>query len=804
MVAPALRVALALLPLLVSPARATSPEFSGDLHFPLHARATNKDGSAPLYKNPHADIESRVNDLLPRMTIEEKVAQLIQGDINGWMDFNDPLDDTKVFNQTGLEAMMAQKAGTIWGGYLAPWDKFVFGVTVGQRYLMENTTLGIPAMFQSEGLHGFTNNGTIWPSPIGLAASFNPALLTQAAATIADEAEGLGFSQIFAPVLDLSRELRWGRVEENFGEDPFLTGEMGSAYVTGLQSGRRRNASTSASARMASTCKHFAAFGSPQGGLNIAQVTGGERELRSAYLKPFNRACVESLAIMTAYSSYDGIPAIANKHLLTDILRNEWGYKYWVTTDAGSVDLLITTHGTCDTRECAAKIALENGISGEMGGGSYTYLTIPDQVRAGTVDVKYVDETVKAILRTKFTLGLFENPYPYDDYLSTLRTPETHQLLHDMERETIVLLENRQETLPLSKSISSVALIGPQVDRVSFGDYVFFNASNNGISPLTGFTQLLANTSVKINYAQGCALWSDDVSDIPAAVAAAQASDVAVVMAGTWSLDQTLLWTPGTNATTGEHVDLSDLGLVGAQLQLVQAVKGTGKPTVVVLISGKPVAEPWIQEHADAIVQQFYPGELGGLALAEVIFGDVNPSGKLPVSFPRSVGTTPVFYNYLKGSRPIDAGRILDDDTLVFGHQYVLDSPVPLWSFGHGLSYTTFNYTDLALSPSTISSNEDFTVSVTVHNTGDRDGKEVVQVYVTDLVSSVVTPNQQLVGFQKVDVAAGESKRVVVPVNASELAVWTLDNAWVVEPGQFALKIGTSDQTFLNATLVVR
>ncbi|KAI8984797.1 glycoside hydrolase superfamily [Trametes punicea] len=798
------RVLPSLLPLLVFVVGARHLDVRDGLHFPIHARGTNRDGSIPLYKDPHANIEDRVNDLLPRMTLDEKVAQIIQGDMNGWMNFSDPLDDTKTYNQTGLEEMMKQKAGSIWGGYLTPWDKFVFGVTVGQRYLMENTTLGIPALFQSEGLHGFTNNGTIWPSPIGLAASFNTALLKQAAATIADEAEGLGVSHIFAPVLDLSRELRWGRVEENFGEDPFLTGEMGLAYVTGLQSGRRRNASTTAIARVAATCKHFAAFGSPQGGLNIAQVTGGERELRSAYLKPFNRACVESLAIMTAYSSYDGIPAVANKHLLTDILRNEWGYKYWVTTDAGSVDLLITTHGVCATRECAAKTAIENGLSGEMGGGSYTYLTLPDQVKAGTVDIKYIDETVKTMLRTKFALGLFENPYPYDDYMSTLRTPETRELLHTMERETIVLLENRQNTLPLSRSLTSIALIGPQVDRVSFGDYVFFNATNNGVSPLTGFNELLANTSVKINYAEGCKLWSNDPSGIPAAVAAAKTSDAVIVMVGTWSLDQTLLWTPGTNATTGEHVDLSDLGLVGAQLQLVQAVKDAGKPTIVVLVSGKPVAEPWIQEHADAVVQQFYPGELAGLALAEIIFGDVNPSGKLPVSFPRSVGTTPVFYNYLKGSRPVDPGQILDNGTLIFGHQYVLDTPIPMWSFGHGLSYTTFNFTDLSLSKSTIGVDEDFSVSVTVHNTGDRDGKEVVQVYITDLVSSVVTPNQQLVGFQKIDLPAGSSQRVTFPVNSTQLAVWTLDDQWVVEAGQFTVKIGTSDQTFLNTTLVVQ
>ncbi|KAF8890444.1 glycoside hydrolase superfamily [Infundibulicybe gibba] len=738
---------------------------AGAQHFSLESRATNIDGSLPIYKNPKASIEARVKDLLPRMTVEEK----IQGDLNGWMNLNDPLDDTLVFNQTGLEEMMRLKGGSIWGGYLVPYDKFVFAVNVGQKYLMENTTLGIPALIQSEGLHGFTNNGTIFPSPIGLSASFNTQLVSQVSSIIATEAEGLGISHVFAPVLDLSRELRWGRVEENFGEDPFLTGEMGHAYVTGLQGGRRRNASSTAIARMAATCKHFAAFGSPQGGLNLAQVSGGERELRTMFLKP--------LSIMTAYSSYDGIPAIANTvHLLTDILRNEWGYKYYVTSDAGSVDLLLTLHGTCDTRECAAKTALENGLSGEMGGGTYTYLTLPDQVKAGTVDIKYIDITVESMLRTKFSLGLFENPYPYTDYLSTIRTPASRATLRAADEESIVLLENRGHTLPLSKSIKSVALLGPQAARVSFGDYVFFNASLNGVSPLDGFKQFIANASnkVQLNYAEGCKLWSNDQSGIAAAVKAASASDVAVVMVGTWSLDQTLLWTPGTNATTGEHDDVSDLGLVGAQLALVQAVKATGKPTVVVFVSGKPIAEPWIQQR------------------------------KLPVSFPRDVGTTPVFYNYLKGSRPIDAGQILDDGSLQFGHAYVLNSPAPLWSFGHGLSYTTFNYTDLKLSSATISKTANFNVTVTVHNTGTVAGKEVVQVYITDVLSSVVTPNQELVGFQKVSIPAGGSVTVSIQVLSSQLAVWTLQNAWAVESGAFTIKVGTSDQTFAQTTLTVR
>ncbi|THU91701.1 glycoside hydrolase [Dendrothele bispora CBS 962.96] len=797
---------LPLVSLLLVPCALASSSFIEPRKFSLESRATNIDGSLPTYKDPNASIEDRVADLLPRMTLEEKVAQIIQGDLDGWMNLDDPLDDTLTFNQSGLEQMMAQKSGAIWGGYLTPYDKFVFAVEVGQRYLMENTTLGIPAIIQSEGLHGFTNKGTIFPSPIGLAASFNTFLVSSVSSVVSDEAEGLGISQIFAPVLDLSRELRWGRVEENFGEDPFLTGEMGFAFVSGLQEGTRRNVTAGGSGgvrkRMASTCKHFAAFGSPYTGLNLAPVFGGERDLRTMYLPPFQRACVDSLSIMTAYSVYDGVPAIANKHMLTDILRTEWGYPYYVTTDAGSVDLLINMHGTCDTRECAAKTTIENGLSGEMGGGSYTYLTLPDQVKAGTVDESFIDETVKTMLRAKFTLGLFENPYPYPDYLESIRTPKSKEVLHTADVESIVLLENHNNLLPLSKDIGSIALIGPQVGRVTFGDYVFFNASLAGISPLDGFTQFLSNasSSTKINFAQGCELWSNDESGFDEAVSAASNSDVAIVMVGTWSLDQTLLWTKGTNATTGEHVDLHDLGLVGAQLKLIQAVKAAGKPTVVVFVSGKPIAEPWVQDNADAVIQQFYPGEMGGLALAEIVFGAENPSGKLPVSFPRDIGTAPAFYNYLKGSRPVEAGQVLPDGTLMFGHQYVLNSPVPLWSFGHGLSYTTFNYTDLTV-PGTFGTGDDIKVTVTVHNTGSRDGQEVVQVYLTDVVSSVTTPNQKLVGFQKVFLPAGGSQTVTIEIPNRELAVWTIDNKWVVEPGQFTVKIGTSDTSFAQTNI---
>ncbi|TFK98582.1 glycoside hydrolase family 3 protein [Pterulicium gracile] len=777
-------------------------------HFSLEARQENIDGSTPIYKDPEASVEDRVKDLLPRMTLEEKVSQLIQGDINGWtVNIYDPLDNTLAFNQSGLENMLNTKAGSIWAGYQLPWEKLAYTINIGQRYLMENTTLGIPALFQSEGLHGFTNNGTIWPSPIGLANSFNVELMHQAAETIAAEAEGLGINHLFAPVLDLGRELRWGRVEEGFGEDPYLTGEMALAYVEGVQAGRRRNTSDTAIAKIAATCKHFAGFGTPQGGLNLGPVAGGERELRMTYLRPFHRACLQSLSIMTAYHSYDGVPGVADKHMLTDILRGEWGYKYWAVTDAGAVDRLINNHKVCATRECAAKLTLENGLQGEMGGGTYTYLTLPDQVRAGTVDEKYIDDTVTYLLRTKFSLGLFENPYAYEDYESTLRQPETMELLHQMDQESIVVLENHNGTLPLSKDIGSIALIGPQVDRVTFGDYVFFNATNNAVSPLDGFTDLLSNTSVEINFAQGAQLWSNSDEGFDEALAAVEASDVAIVMVGTWSLDQTLLWQDGQNATTGEMRDQHDLGLVGAQKDLVHVVgeraKELGKPFVVVFVSGKGISEPWIKDNADAVIQQFYPGELGGLALAEIIFGDANPSGKLSLSVPRDVGTAPAFYDYQNDGRNFQVGSIGPNGEMNFGRQYVLEDPTPLWSFGRGLSYTTFEYSDLTLSSPTIGTSDDFTVTVTVQNTGSRAGKEVIQVYLSHVMSSVVTPNQQLVGFSKVLLEPEESKEVAIEITNEQLAIWGLSREWVVEPGQFAIKIGTSEEVFLNTTLTV-
>ncbi|OZJ02542.1 hypothetical protein BZG36_04510, partial [Bifiguratus adelaidae] len=683
-----------------------------------------------IYKSPHASIEARVEDLLSRMTLEEKQAQLMQGNVANFVDKN------YVVNRTALQNVVPPASGAIYAA-LIPRYALAIAINETQDYLLHNTRLGIPALMQSEGIHGYLDeNSTIFMSPIGMACSFNPELLSKVSGVIGSEAASVGVTNIFAPVLDLSRELRWGRVEENYGEDPFLTGEMGRAYVIGLQSGKRPNTAKSAQYRLASMVKHFVAFGSPEGGVNTAPVAGGERDLRSLYLPPFKRAIVDggALSVMSGYSP-NPVPA---------------------------------------------RLALEAGNDMEMGGSIMHYVTVAEQVQQKQLSMSVVDDAVRRVLRVKFQLGLFENPWSTSTYNSTIHTQSSVALAQQMDEEAIVLLEN-DGTLPISPKVSSVAVIGPQANVMQYGDYVQNGVFDRGITPLAGIKALVGG-SVKINYAEGCKLWSNDQSGFKDAVEAAKQSKVAVVMVGTWTRDQTLLW-QGLNATTGEHVDVNDLGLVGAQLDLVKAVQATGTPTVVVYVSGKPISEPWIKDNINAIVQEFYPSEQGGAALANILFGKVNPSGKLSVSFPTYVGSLPSYYNYYNGGRSTSPGYAYSNGTLVFGHQYVLGTPQPMWLFGHGLSYTTFNYTSVKMQSSTVrSSSKQVNVEVSVTNTGKVDGKEVVQVYVNDVVSSVVTPNLALKGFKKVSIKAGQTVTVVVPINIQDLAVWTTSNQYVVEP----------------------
>jgi beta-glucosidase len=773
----------------------------GLLYLPSNAYdlVRRQQASNATYKNPSASLDDRVSDLLSRMTIEEKTAQLIQGDISNWINTT-----TNAFNSSGLEWNFNVRAGQFYVGYAMPPEWISAGIKRAQDYLMHNTTLGIPALVQTEGIHGVLyGNATIFNSPIAHACSWDPELIHEMAVAIAKESQAIGINQVFAPVVDLARELRYGRVEETYGEDHFLAGEMGYNYVKGVQS-----------LNVSATVKHFAGFSLPEQGLNTGPVHGGERELRTTWLPSFKRAIIDAGAwnIMGAYHSYDGIPSIADDHLQETILRKEWGYKYWLTSDAGATDRLCCAFKLCQCKtkdkpidsEAVTLMALPSGSDVEMGGGSYNYENIPQLVKEGKLDAEVVDRAVSRQLRAKFEMGLFENPYqgvPENATKAIVHTEEHVKIARKIEAESIVLLENKNSTLPLPKS-AKVAVIGPMANITNLGDYVVFRSQYNptNVTPLQGIQRATNGT---VTYAQGCERWSNDQSGFPDAVAAAEAADVAIVVVGTWSRDQGELW-QGLNATTGEHVDVASLNLVGAMGPLVQAIIETGKPTVVVYSSGKPVSEPWISENAAALVQQFYPGEQGGTGLADILFGDVSPSGKLSVSFPHDVGTLPVYYDYLNSGRSLDAGAILPNGTLQFGHQYVLNTPQPLYEFGYGLSYANFTYSNVTLSKTEVSANETIIVTVSITNTSPVDGKEVVQIYVQDVIASIVVPNKELKGFKKVLVKAGETVDVSVELDVGKWGLWNRKMEYVVEKGDFIVHLGASSMDLRgNATVTV-
>ncbi|KAK4245576.1 glycoside hydrolase [Corynascus novoguineensis] len=750
-----------------------------------------------VYKDPKASVDDRVADLLARMTIEEKASQLLQGDVRNWMN-----EKTNALNRTGLEWSTRYRGSAFYVGVPVANEWLVKHIKAAQDYIQKETELGIPAFVQTEGLHGLlVHNATIFNSPIGLGCSWNPSLVEDMAVAIAKEARALGINQLFSPVADLARELRHGRVEEMYSEDGLLAGEFAHAYVKGAQS-----------AGVSAMVKHFAAFGAAEQGLNTGPVHGGERELRTIYLPPYRRAIIDGgvYSIMTAYHSYDGIPAVSDPHLLTDILRGEWGYEYFTMTDAGASDRLCVDFKMCASdpidKDAIVNYILPAGGDMEMGGGSYSFERIPELVSSGKIEQNLVDTAVARVLRAKFELGLFENPFPAlppKEANKVINAPEHVALAKKLDEESIVLLENHNSILPLSKK-ASIAVIGPMAHGfMNYGDYVIVNSSTRGVTPLGGIKAL---SQGKVTYAKGCERWSNSQDGFSEAVAAAEGADVAIVIVGTWSRDQNELW-QGLNATTGEHVDVNNLDLVGAQEPLVRAIIATGKPTVVVFSSGKPVTAPWISKNAAALVQQFYPSEQGGAALASVLFGEANPSGRLSVSFPRSVGDLPVYYNHWNSGRDAspDAGVAYENGTLVFGHQYVLGDPRPLYEFGYGLSYSAFEYSDVAVDKATVEARDTVTVTVTVKNVSNRDGQEVVQVYVKDLIASVVVPKIQLRGFQKVHLRAGESKQVSIKVKMQDLGVWDARMRYVVEPGDFMFLVGASSNDFRgNVTVSVK
>jgi beta-glucosidase len=759
---------------------------------------------APLYKDAKQPLEVRVADLLGRMTLEEKAAQLQAL----WIQKSKIYDDAGNFSPEKARTVMPHGLGQIarpsessGPGPLGPPNtreprqhaEFVNAV---QKYAL-STRLGIPVMFHEEALHGLAApKGTHFPIPIGLGATFDPALVERIMAIAAKEARARGCQQVLSPVLDLARDPRWGRTEETYGEDPYHVTQLGLAAIRGYQGPGLPLAAD----KVFATAKHFAAHGPHEGGINTAPTTYGERYLREEILAPFEAAIKQAkpYAVMPSYNEIDGVPAHQNKWLLDTLLRGEWGFDGVVTSDYFAIQQLKDRHLTAVDAAEAARRSLLAGVDLELPDPD-TFPTIVEQVKDGRIPLAAVDTAVARMLRAKFLAGLFENPYvDVEQAAAVTNTPEHQAVALEAARKAIVLVKNEKNTLPLDRAkVRTLAVIGPNAKGVHLGGYS--RDPGRGVDVLDGITRA-AGSGVRVLHAEGVALteepfgitnwWRDKVTladpaknraKIQQAVGVAKQADAVVLVIGTNEALSREAW-------GDEHLgDVTDLDLPGQQQELVDAVRATGKPVVALLLNGRPLSVTKLAETVPAILEGFYLGQEGGTAVGEVLFGDVNPGGRLPITFPRHVGQLPVWY----GRKPTSFRNYLDR------------TREPLWAFGHGLSYTTFEYAGLAVTPGQIGPAGTATVKVTVKNTGKVAGDEVVQLYLHDQIASVTRPRRALKGFQRVTLKPGESREVSFALTPDELSFVGEDMKRVVEPGTFEVFVGGRPDALTSAKLEV-
>jgi beta-glucosidase len=745
---------------------------------------------APRYKDPHLAIPDRVADLLSRMTLEEKIDEITGGH------FTDRglIDTTGQLPYKSAEDVLRKMYRL--DNTMSPGER-ALAHNAMQRYQHEKTRLGIPLIFFGEALHGYMAYGsTSFPQALALAGTWDPAFVKQVFTAAADEMSASGANQAFTPVLDLARDPRWGRTEETYGEDPYLGSRIGVAAIEGLQGDTfyidRHH--------VLATAKHFTAHGQPESGTNTAPANFSERELREFYLFAFEAAIREARAgsVMASYNEIDGIPSHVNHWLLDRVLRQEWGFNGYVTSDGEGLQMLYKVHGVAADPAEAARKGIAAGVDFDLSDGS-VYRTLLEQVKSGVVPESQLDRAVAGVLAAKFRLGLFENLYVDPDYAEkTTNSLEHRALALKAAEEEIVLLKNDNRLLPLdAKKLKSIAVIGPDAADVHLGGYS--RDPGHGVSVLDGI-RARVGPGVKVLYAEGCKItlgkqgwsgWYEDNTQmadikeqqagIQAAVATAKKADVALVVVGE---------TEGTNREAWSETHLGDrdsLDLLGAQNQLVQSIVETGVPTVVLLINGRPLSINYVKEHVPAILEGWYLGQEGGTAAARVIFGDVNPGGKLPITFPRSVGQLPDYYNH-KPSR---------------NRSYIFTSREPLFPFGHGLSYTTFKLDNLHVEPATIPAGGRAKVSIDVTNTGDREGDEVPQLYIHQRDSSVTRPVLALKGFQRVHLHPGEKTTVVFTLKPEDLSIYDDGMQRIVEPGAFDIFVGPSSANTQTASLVV-
>jgi beta-glucosidase len=751
------------------------------------------------YRSPALPVEQRVADLLSRMTLEEKVAQLG----GAWQNRSIVLDETLFFVDKN-RAFLPDRAAVLLKDGLGemsrpseqrgPREMAEFTNTL-QKWILAHTRLGIPILFHEECLHGHAApKGTAYPQAIALASTWDTTLVHDVFSATAQEVRARGAQQCLTPVLDLAREPRWGRTEETYGEDPYLTSRIGVAAIQGFQGiGPAIDKS-----HVMATMKHFAVHGQPEAGTNVAPGNYSERVVREYFLKPFQAAVQEAHAasLMPSYNEVDGIPSHANRHLLDDVLRHEWGFQGLVVSDYFAVNDLVVLHHVAANQEVAARTALESGVDVELPAVA-TYRTLLEQVRDGRVSESLIDRSVGRVLRMKFLTGLFDDPYVDPDYAEKItNSPEHQKLALKAAHEAIILLKNQNSLLPLDRSrYKRIAVIGPNAGEVHLGGYS--NKPGRGVSVLQGIKDKVG-TGGEVLYAEGCKIteslpdWDADkvvlgdpklnAKRIQDAVQVARKADLVLLVLGENEQTSREAW-----AVT--HLgDRDSLDLLGSQDDLAKAMVETGKPLVVLLLHGRPNSINYVAEHIPAILDGWYLGQEGGTAVADVLFGDANPSGKLPITVPRSVGQLPDYY-YQKPSAK---------------RGYLGSTTQPLFPFGWGLSYTTFKYANLRLNPPTIGTSGETKVSVDVSNAGKVSGDEVIQLYIRDEVSSVTRPVKELRGFRRITLEPGETKTVEFTLGFDQLSFLDIDMRRVVEPGTFKIMVGGNSVDLVETTLTAK
>lgn len=717
------------------------------------------------------DVETRVEQLLSKMTLEEKVGQMNQ--LN--------------YDATTEDLINKIKKGEV-GSLLNIIDPAE--VNLIQKTAMEQSRLGIPLIIGRDVIHGFK---TIFPIPLGQAASFDPQTVETGARVAAVESREKGINWTFAPMLDISRDARWGRIAESLGEDPYLAGQLGAAMVRGFQ-----NNDLSSPTSIAACVKHFIGYGAAEGGRDYNSTNIPINLMRNVYLVPFLESIkAGSATLMTSFNDNDGIPASANKFLLKDVLRGEWKFDGFIVSDWASMAEMIA-HGYAKDGKEVAELSAKAGLDMEMVSETYVRY-LPELVKDGKVPMKDIDNAVRNILRVKFRMGLFENPYVDTSKKSTIYSQAHLDAARAAAVKSAILLKN-DNILPLNNDLK-IAVIGPLADAPhdQMGTWVFDGDKAHTVTPLKALQTEYKN--IKYVYEAGLSYSRDkSTANFDKAIAAAKQSDVAVVFLG----EEAIL--------SGEAHSLSNINLIGAQSELLKAVKSTGKPVILVIMAGRPLTIERDLPYADAVLYNFHPGTMGGPAILDLLYGKANPSGKLPTTFVREVGQIPLFYNHNNTGRPapenpttLDQIELEAGQTSLGNTSFYLDSGRdPLYPFGYGLSYSKFEYSNLTLSSKSIPLGGSITAKVTIKNTSNVDGTEVAQLYIRDLFGSIVRPVKELKGFQRVDLKAGESKTIEFKLTTDDLAFYGQDLTKKAEPGDFHLWIGTDSNTKLKADFSIK